>query len=51
MPDVGTARCDFPGENAGVAEATTVQYRADTNSTQKQGLYSTTVIYSATAKP
>ncbi|QQR52234.1 LamG domain-containing protein [bacterium] len=39
------------GENGGVAEVTTIQYRADTLSTQKQGLYKTTIIYSATAKP
>ncbi len=51
IPSSSTLFHSRTGENAGVAEATTVQYRADTNSTQKQGLYSTTVIYSATAKP
>lgn len=35
----------------GVPEATTIQYRADAVATQKQGTYTTTIIYTATLKP
>lgn len=39
------------GLNGGVPEATTMQYRADTSSVQKQGTYSAQIIYTATTKP
>jgi hypothetical protein len=39
------------GLNGGVPEVTTMQYRADTTTTQKQGTYTTNVIYTATTKP
>lgn len=39
------------GLSGGIAEKTTMQFRADTASSQKQGSYSNTVIYTATLKP
>jgi hypothetical protein len=39
------------GLTGGVPEKTTIQYRADSNPNQKQGAYSTTIIYTATIKP
>lgn len=39
------------GLTGATPEVTTMQYRADTATTQKQGTYTTTVIYTATAKP
>ncbi len=39
------------GLNGGVPEKTTVQFRADTLSSQRSGTYATTVVYTATMKP
>jgi hypothetical protein len=39
------------GLNGGVPEKTTIQYRADSAPSQRQGTYSTTIIYTATLKP
>jgi hypothetical protein len=39
------------GLSGGVAEKTTLQFRADTAASQKQGAYSNTIVYTATLKP
>ncbi len=51
LPTAATVYHSRTGLNGGVPETTSIQYRADTTSVQKQGTYSTTVIYTATAKP
>jgi hypothetical protein len=55
IPSLATAYHSRPGvsggTNGGAPDITTIQYRADTSSVQKQGTYSATVIYSATVKP
>jgi hypothetical protein len=51
LPSAATnyhTRTDLTG---GVRETTTIEYRADTDPSQKSGTYSTTVIYTATIKP
>lgn len=51
LPSSSTLFHSRVGLNGGVPEVTTMQYRADTANTQKQGTYSTQVIYTATIKP
>lgn len=51
LPSAATNFHSRSGLNGGVSETTTMQYRVDTQSSQKQGTYSTTVIYTATLKP
>lgn len=51
LPSVATIYHSRTGLTGGAFETTTIQYRADTQSQQKQGTYSTTVIYTATIKP
>ena len=50
-PSSATAYHSRTGLTGGVPEVTTVQFRADSNPSQKQGAYSTTIIYTATIKP
>ena len=51
LPSIATVYHSRVGQNGGVPEKTTIQYRADTAPSQKQGTYSTTVIYTVTLKP
>jgi hypothetical protein len=51
LPSAATVFHSRTGLNGGIPEVTTMQYRVDTQTTQKQGTYSTTVIYTATTKP
>lgn len=51
VPLASTAFHGRTGLNGGIAELTTLLFRADTTSSQKQGTYSTTVVYTATIKP
>lgn len=51
VPSATTVFHSRTGLTGGVPESTTVQFRADTTPSQKQGTYSTTVIYTATLKP
>lgn len=51
IPALATAYHSRIGLNGGVPEKTSVQFRADTTPSQKQGAYSTTVIYTVTLKP
>jgi hypothetical protein len=51
LPSGSTIFHSRTGLNGGIPEVTTIQYRADTTTTQKQGTYSTQVIYTATTKP
>jgi hypothetical protein len=51
LPSASTNYHTRTGLNGGVRETTTIQYRADTSSSQKSGTYSTQVIYTATIKP
>lgn len=51
LPTTPTVYHTRAGLNGGLAEKTTLQFRADTNPAQKHGAYSTTIIYSATIKP
>jgi hypothetical protein len=51
LPSDATIYHSRTGLTAGARETTTIQYRADTLAQQKQGTYSTTVIYTATIKP
>ena len=50
-PASSTAFHSRTGLSGGVPEKTTLQFRADTTASQKQGTYSTTIIYTATLKP
>lgn len=51
LPSAATDFHSRDGLSGGVNETTTMQYRVDTLPSQKQGTYSTTVIYTATIKP
>jgi len=51
LPSDATVYHSRTGLNGAVPETTTLQYRADTNPSQKQGTYSTTIIYTATIRP
>lgn len=53
VPSSDTVFHSRPGTSMtdGTPETTTVQYRADAASSQKQGTYSTNIIYTATLKP
>ena len=51
LPSAATVYHSRTGLSGGSFETTTIQYRADTTQSQKQGTYSTTVVYTATAKP
>jgi hypothetical protein len=51
LPSAATVYHTRTGVTSGVVETTTLQYRADTAPEQKQGTYSTQVIYTATLKP
>ena len=51
LPTNATAYHSRTGLNGAVPELTTIQFRADTTPSQKQGTYSTTIIYTATVRP
>lgn len=51
LPTAATVYHSRTGLNGVIPELTTLQYRADTASSQKQGTYATTVIYTATIRP
>jgi hypothetical protein len=51
LPASATVYHSRIGLNGVVPELTTIQYRADTIPSQKQGTYSTTIIYTATIRP
>lgn len=51
LPTVPTVYHSRAGLNGGIPEKTSLQFRADTNAAQKNGAYTTTIIYSATLKP
>jgi hypothetical protein len=51
LPAAATVYHSRTGLNGAVPELTTIQYRADTGPSQKQGTYSTQVIYTATIRP
>ncbi len=51
LPTAATVFHSRTGLNGGVPETTTIQYRADAAPVQKQGTYTTTVVYTATLKP
>jgi len=51
LPSTATVYHSRIGLSGGVSETTTMQYRVDALPQQKQGTYSTTVIYTATIKP
>ena len=51
VPLQATAYHTRTGLNGGIPELTTLQFRADTLPNQKQGTYSSTVVYTATLKP
>ena len=51
VPLTSTAFHSRTGLNGGIPELTTLLFRADTDSSQKQGSYSTNVTYTATIKP
>jgi hypothetical protein len=51
LPADATLYHSRTGLTGGAVESTTIQYRADTIASQKQGTYSTTVVYTATLKP
>jgi hypothetical protein len=51
LPADATVYHSRTGLSGAVPELTTLQYRADTAPSQKQGLYSTTIIYTATIRP
>jgi hypothetical protein len=53
VPSLSTVYHARPGTSPldGAAETTTVQYRADATSSQEQGTYTTTIIYTATMIP
>ncbi len=51
VPNVATVYHSRTGQNGGVAEKTSLQFRADASDTQPSGTYSTTIIYTATLKP
>jgi hypothetical protein len=51
IPNTATLYHSRTGLNGGIPELTTLQFRADTTTSQKAGTYSTTVIYTATVRP
>lgn len=51
VPSTATAYHSRTGLGGGVPEKTTLQFRADTTPSQKQGTYSATIVYTATIKP
>ncbi len=51
VPTSATAIYSRTGLSGGVPEKTTLQFRADTTSSQKSGTYATTIVYTATLKP
>jgi hypothetical protein len=55
VPSAATVFHSRPGSSAtptdGSPETTTIQYRADASSTQAQGTYTTTIVYTAVMKP
>jgi hypothetical protein len=51
IPNTATVYHSRTGLNGGIPELTTLQFRADTTPSQKQGTYSTTIIYTATVRP
>lgn len=51
LPASATLYHSRTGLNGAIPELTTLQYRADTLPSQKQGTYSATVIYTATIRP
>jgi hypothetical protein len=51
LPAAATIYHSRTGLTGGVTDTTTMQYRADTSTSQKNGTYFTQVIYTATMKP
>ncbi len=51
IPNTATVYHSRTGLTGGIPELTTLQFRADTTPSQKQGTYSTTIIYTATVRP
>lgn len=51
LPTAATVYHSRTGLNGAIPELTTLQFRADTTSSQKQGTYSATLIYTATIRP
>lgn len=51
VPAATTVYHSRTGETGGTPEITSLQFRADTAANQKQGTYSTTLIYTATIRP
>jgi hypothetical protein len=51
LPVDATIYHSLTGLSGGTVDTTTLQYRADTSPSQKNGTYSTTVVYTATIKP
>ncbi len=51
IPNAATVYHSRTGLNGGIPELTTLQFRADTTPSQKQGTYTTTIIYTATIRP
>jgi hypothetical protein len=51
LPSANTVYHSRTGLNGSIPELTTIQYRADTTASQKQGTYSATIIYTATIRP
>ncbi len=51
LPAAATIYHSRTGLNGAIPELTTIQYRADTTPSQKQGTYSTAIIYTATVRP
>ena len=51
IPNTATVYHSRTGINGGIPELTTLQFRADTTPSQKQGTYTTTIIYTATIRP
>ena len=51
IPNTATVFRSRTGLTGGLPDLTTLQFRADTNASQKAGIYSTTIIYTATVRP
>ncbi|MBW4062255.1 LamG domain-containing protein [Candidatus Saccharibacteria bacterium] len=51
VPSSATIYHSRSGLSGATPETTTIQYRVDTSSSQKQGTYATQIIYTATLKP
>jgi hypothetical protein len=51
IPNTATVYHSRTGLNGGIPELTTLQFRADTAPSQKAGVYTTTIIYTATVRP